>query len=167
MFRKKSTWLMGGSLTMVSLLLMIWAMTSMLQAQVSSLRCREPAGACCNPCTDDGEVNLPECNDVGTDTCDPNHCMFNTFRVLQCTGNDTDPCPYHEDPNDWARWIELRLENCPDNVYGKTTVPSCGFIRVQGPLVGYAWTPCIAGSCETGEIVDAWADVNGRLLCGP
>lgn len=169
MFYKKNRRRVGISLAAVSMLLSIWGITSILQAQVSSSDFDVAGGltmsGCKDPCDDTWITGLTECQHLTGSTCETDACMLNSLRYLKCdcgsAGPGEDDCEYYLDDTDWQRWEIHRTMTCNSTTPYTLLYGTCA----KSGIYDGANTPCVYNECF-GEILRDHATAWSRARCG-
>src|SRR5210317_201938 len=126
MYYAKSRTLMGGSLAVVAMLLLVWALTSVLHARVGSSTFDVSGGTilntCKEPCQDYHITSMTECRDPGGgNPCDTTKCSVNGLRYLLCVCDgdaepDADDCDFVTASYDWWRSEYQRHMSCSSSL---------------------------------------------------
>lgn len=172
MFYEKRMPSMGVGLAIVSMLLFIWAMTSVLHARPDSSAFDVSGattftlGTCkADPCTDTLTMHVDECYDYGGTSCRDDLCVTNVLRYLECGPCEDAPpgandCMYSVDNSDWRRWIIVRYMSCNSNTPDSGLYGEC---RISGTYPGWS-TPCVIDLCY-GELFDDYIHSVNRARC--
>ena len=165
---------MGGSLAIVAMLLSIWALTSMLHAQVGFSTFDVSGGltlaTCKDPCSDTHITSMTECYhpDKEDPNCSKLACAIQNIRYLVCTEcedaePEADDCEYYRDYFDWWRSERIYYYDCNSTTYDEE--PYGDRCSVDYFLNRGMETPCVwTAGCNGVEY--NYKRLYGRLRCG-
>jgi hypothetical protein len=130
------------------------------------------AADCKEPCKDDNELIVKECDDLDgiVGQCVITRCMVNKLLYLTCTpkadaGSTAADCQYWNDKSATSRWITVKIQDCDDKGYQKYDKGECADFAGRG---NYVDTPCVTDTCE-GDIydgIDNQPEWDNQTKCG-